>query len=353
MRADRGEDDHLPLQIAHGETPVRLSLHGLADVPVLVVGLRELVVRTPQGLAVGHALVILPRVGDQAVHLVPKPFVHEARALVAVQQGFASTGDRLHVLQEDRHEEEHVLRHVLLEVCVLQGVAGVRARGPDRIRRELRDDVCDREEVAFRLRHLLVVDKQPAVAEEALGPHVRLLLPDAGVVVQGHRQVVLNEVLARDAEVHGVPKPELLPHLLQHRLRDLRLLRLGAVQEHEVPDLVREVLRLDALWAALGSVQYTTLQHVRHRVVRHVDRAVRQRLDDELLVPRHLRAEAERSAASPLLQPADGVAEGVLDALVVRAEGRGQEMVFDLLAPRLLAVLQVPLVDPRDDALVP
>mmetsp|Transcript_80999 Transcript_80999/g.234842 ORF Transcript_80999/g.234842 Transcript_80999/m.234842 type:complete len:490 (-) Transcript_80999:1018-2487(-) len=173
------------------------------------------------------------------------------------------------------------------------------------------------------------------------------------MIVQGHGQVIVDQILAGYAQVHGVPKPELLPHLLEEVLRDLRALGHRAVEVDEVPHLVRHVLGLNgAQGAAILAIQSLVLKEVAHGVVRHVDRAVRQGLDDELLVPWHLRAQAERTAARPLLQPRHGVLEGLLDARIVCAEVLALHVVLDGLSPRLLTVLQVPLVDQSDDAFV-
>mmetsp|Transcript_29014 Transcript_29014/g.73666 ORF Transcript_29014/g.73666 Transcript_29014/m.73666 type:complete len:581 (+) Transcript_29014:153-1895(+) len=291
VRADGAEDDHLPLQVPHCEALVRLRRGGLADVPVLIERGQELKVARPQGLAVIHAGVEPLALLDEAIQLVRKPPVREEPVVLAFPQWLLALDDRLHGLYEDGEGEQRLVGNALIEVGRLQRVAGVGQGEAHGVRRVLHHDVFQGKEVALGLRHLLVVDQQPAVAEEALRPHVRLLLPDARVVVEGHGQVVLDQVLARDAQVHRIPEPELLAHGLQRLLGDLALRQL-ALQEHVVPDLRREVLGLDARCGALRAVQ-VALQKVRDGVVGHVDRAVGQRLDDELLVPRDFGAEAE------------------------------------------------------------
>lgn len=42
-------------------------------------------------------------------------------------------------------------------------------------------------------------------------PELRAVLPDAGVVVEGHGEMVRDEVLRGTPEVHGVPVLELRP----------------------------------------------------------------------------------------------------------------------------------------------
>ena len=54
----------------------------------------------------------------------------------------------------------------------------------------------------------------------------------------------------------------------------------------------------------MSSVQFASLKEVCHGVVGHVDGRVGEALDEPGLVPRHLAAQPEGSAARVLLQPA-------------------------------------------------
>mmetsp|Transcript_128627 Transcript_128627/g.274464 ORF Transcript_128627/g.274464 Transcript_128627/m.274464 type:complete len:412 (+) Transcript_128627:1637-2872(+) len=172
------------------------------------------------------------------------------------------------------------------------------------------------------------------------------------MVVQAHGEVILDEVLPRDSEVHGVPEPELFAHLLQSLCGDLAAFRHGTLKHDEVPYFWRQVPRLDAIATRLRPIQIA-LEKMGHRVVRHVNGAVRQGFYDELLVPGHPSAETERSATGPLLQPTDGIHEGVLDTVIIGAEVGALQVLLDLGPPALFAVLQVPLVDARHHTLVP
>mmetsp|Transcript_21945 Transcript_21945/g.62701 ORF Transcript_21945/g.62701 Transcript_21945/m.62701 type:complete len:469 (+) Transcript_21945:1730-3136(+) len=164
--------------------------------------------------------------------------------------------------------------------------------------------------------------------------------------------MIVDQVLPGNAEVHRVPESEFFPHPLQQILRDLGVGHL-TIEVDEVPDLVVQVLWFNRTQrASTLAVQGLVLQEVAHRVIRHVDRTVGQGFDEELLVPRDFRAEAERSAASPLLQPRDGVPKRLLDPRVVSLEIAAVQVVLNLLLPRLLAILEVPLVDRGDNALV-
>ena len=82
------------------------------------------------------------------------------------------------------------------------------------------------------------------------------------------------------------------------------------------------------------------LQDVGNGVERHVDCGVGEGLDEELWVPGHAGAQAKRPGARPLVEPAEGVLEGVQHSLVVQVHALQRPL--SLLAPLLLAVCDVP-----------
>jgi len=59
-----------------------------------------------------------------------------------------------------------------------------------------------------------VIKHQVAVAEVTARHHF-LLLPDGLMIVQTHRQVVSDEILSTDSQIHGIPIVELIPQLLE------------------------------------------------------------------------------------------------------------------------------------------
>mmetsp|Transcript_66053 Transcript_66053/g.157952 ORF Transcript_66053/g.157952 Transcript_66053/m.157952 type:complete len:222 (-) Transcript_66053:1837-2502(-) len=172
------------------------------------------------------------------------------------------------------------------------------------------------------------------------------------MVVERHGEMVLNEVLAGNPQVHGVPELELFVHALQDLLLDLGLLRHGPLEEDVVPHLIRKVAWFDPLWAALRAINDTSLENMGNSVVGHVDGAVRQRFDQELLVPWNAGAKTEGTTASPLSKPGDGIQERFLDAIIVLPEVLACDVLLDLAAPLLLSVLEVPLVDRSNHTLV-
>eukprot|EP00760_Papus_ankaliazontas_P003200 PhM_4_TR11492/c0_g1_i1/m.5952 len=106
------------------------------------------------------------------------------------------------------------------EVGIVEGVASVGEGKAAAIGGVLVNSVAERAEVAKGLGHLLLLDENVTIAVDALGPLRRVVLPDGGVVVQEHCQVVLDQILAADTEVNGVPVQELIAQLLEGLLRD-------------------------------------------------------------------------------------------------------------------------------------
>ena len=230
-------------------------------------------------------------------------------------------------LELGRQVEDGAVRDDAVVVGVVDAVARVGAREARRVRAPLLDRALHRDEVALGLGHLLRVHLHEAVAVDAPRPHLGLLGPHGGVVVERHGQVVGDEVLARDAHVHGVPELELAAQLLHRSLGHPQLGVVLGVEEDVVPEGLGALLGRDAVrrvGAALLAEEVAALEQVRHRVEGHVDGRVGERLDEELLVPRHARAQPEGARARPAAQPAEGVVEGLGHRGVVALEPREQ-----------------------------
>mmetsp|Transcript_41491 Transcript_41491/g.123989 ORF Transcript_41491/g.123989 Transcript_41491/m.123989 type:complete len:208 (-) Transcript_41491:1673-2296(-) len=174
---------------------------------------------------------------------------------------------------------------------------------------------------------------------------------DGGVRVEAEAQVVLDEVLSRHAQIKGVPVLKLAAHLCQGLLANRAVARQLLAQEDVVPHLVGHVLWLDrAAGGARLAVHVALLQHVRHRVVGHVDGRIGERLDEEVLVPRHARAQTKGPRARPLLQPSKARNKLVLGLVAVRLQLI--ERLARQRAPLILAIRQVPLVGERHHAII-
>lgn len=118
-------------------------------------------------------------------------------------------------------------------------VIRVRARGACGVRMERTDRSSEGLEVTCVLGHLLRVQQQVAVRAEAARPHVRR--EDSSVVVQAEGEVVLDEVLAGDAQVEGVPEVELVLHALHHISGDRAALWGGLPQKDGIPNFLQFV----------------------------------------------------------------------------------------------------------------
>jgi len=128
--------------------------------------------------------------------------------------------------------------------------------------------------------------------------------------VEGKGQVVLDEILARHAQVQRVPVLELSAHRLQHLLRNIAV-NLVRPRKDVVPDGIGHLLSCDLADALLFAVNIP-VEVMRHRVVGWVDGAVAKRLDEEFGIPGQLGAETVRSCTGPLTKPAQGAGKLML-----------------------------------------
>mmetsp|Transcript_132905 Transcript_132905/g.230952 ORF Transcript_132905/g.230952 Transcript_132905/m.230952 type:complete len:281 (+) Transcript_132905:995-1837(+) len=274
--ADWRKYDQPPFKVPHHKALVRQTNFAPADVSVIVKQGSELVIPSSQGLTVVHGLIMLFGLDHKPVHLICEPLVHKAAIIWTLHGRLFTIHEHLQRLKYHRKFQDGLFGHLLLQVGILKSVTCIRTSQANCVCSVHLHDFGHGEEVALGLRHLLTVNQKPAVAEHAPWPQLRLFLPDAGVVVQAHGQVVLDEILARYPQVHRVPVPEFLAHLLEDSLLTLPCLVLGhcTIQEDVVKHVVGQLLRFDARRVAFGSIHYTILQDVGNAVVGHVDRAV-------------------------------------------------------------------------------
>jgi len=127
------------------------------------------------------------------------------------------------------------------------------------------------KEVTSGLGHLLVIDHEEAVRVEGLRHAIGAVVPDSRVVIQRHDKVVVQQVLAGDTEVEGVPELKLATHALEDLLRDANGLLVGSIEEDVVEEIVRELLGLDLGLTHLRTVENATLEEVGDGVVGHID----------------------------------------------------------------------------------
>mmetsp|Transcript_30131 Transcript_30131/g.35537 ORF Transcript_30131/g.35537 Transcript_30131/m.35537 type:complete len:338 (-) Transcript_30131:1151-2164(-) len=174
------------------------------------------------------------------------------------------------------------------------------------------------------------------------------------MTIKSHCQVVANEVLARDTQVHRVPVLELRSERLQSGSRDVCLWE-RAAQVNVVENVIVQLFGFDATRVGFGPIKVSlSLKHVCDGVVGHVNGAVREGLDHPLLVPRHLSAQTKQTRTSPLLEPSESKVELVEDILRVWRElGRVVHVLRHLFFPRLLAIAQVPLISHGDHTGLP
>mmetsp|Transcript_34883 Transcript_34883/g.80805 ORF Transcript_34883/g.80805 Transcript_34883/m.80805 type:complete len:627 (+) Transcript_34883:1067-2947(+) len=321
-------------------------IHFLRPINVERLEAVEEVVASLEAVAPHHAREVPLRVEDELVHLVLEVLLRQQ--LVACSQ-LARRLRLEHLLDKLNIVEEVVARlvgHLPLEVGVEESVARVCEGEPSRVGRVEILRLLQHQKVARRLRHFLVIDVHEAVGVEATRPEVGPLVPYCSVVVEGHSEVVANEVLAAHTKVHRVPVLELSLELIEDRRRDIGREVKIAAHENVIENLVVQLLRGHSARRGIVTTKVIrALEEGSDGVVGHVDRGITQRLNYPLVIPRKLSSEPKETRARPLLQPAKGLVELVEDLLRVRRKGVGVvHVISDPVLPLLVAILQVPLV---------
>jgi hypothetical protein len=87
-------------------------------------------------------------------------------------------------------------------------------------------------------------------------------------------------------------------------------------------------------------------------VVGHVNSGVRQRLYQELGVPRELGAKTCGARASPLVEPLKGLFKLLLGLLIVTIEGCGLDVIHNEILPVFFSIGEEPLVAESNDAFI-
>jgi len=162
-----------------------------------------------------------------------------------------------------KHEELHngSVCNRLIKVRVVQRISRISQGDAGRISTVLFDALIQREEVSSRLGHFVSIEAQVAIAEIASRHAVLIVLPDCLVVIQRHRQVVSDEIFARDSQIHRVPVVELVPEL-----SELLFGHAGAffgvkwlLEENIVESFDRHSFSRDVGWTDLGTLHYAAL----------------------------------------------------------------------------------------------
>ena len=345
---------YLETDVLGDQVLVERNAGSSASLTVHVTSVQEIVVSSLESKLVRGLLVVLAGLVDKSVHLVVEQGILEAVELASAERLVLE--GLLDPLLVGVEPENGVVGNILDEVGVGDTITGISKSDTGGVGTVLLDDVVKGHEVAGRLGHLLAVELQVAVGTDGLGP---VLAGEEGdVVVQPEGQVVGDEILAGDTDVEGIEVLELAAHRVESLLGDAGLGdqvvgQLGAAED-VVPDLVNHLLSANVALTLLATEE-VLVQPVSDSVVGHVDGRVRKRLDKEVVVPRKLGAETVGTGASPLLEPADDALEGVLGVGVVGVDALAV-LVLDVVvengAPRVLTVVNVPLVHEGNGALI-
>jgi len=147
--------------------------------------------------------------------------------------------------------------------------------------------------------------------------------------------MIRDEVVCGEPLGDGVPVLPLRPEVE------------GALVGPTVDGVVAVKQRVEKV--AVEILDLDLLEAVGDGVVGHVDRRVRQRFDDELVVPREPGSEPVVADTGPLVEPVDGV--GVLPAGVLGGRIQPFDGALGGLLPVLVVVREEPRILIRDDDL--
>lgn len=110
-----------------------------------------------------------------------------------------------------------------IEVGIIKRISCICKSDSSCVTSELLNAVFDSKEVSSRFGHLFIIQNHVSITEHSLGHHL-VILPNGGVIIQRHCQVVSNQVFTRDSKVHRVPELEFVSHFVKFLLRDLAAL---------------------------------------------------------------------------------------------------------------------------------
>jgi hypothetical protein len=141
------------------------------------------------------------------------------------------------------------------EISIIQGITSISESNSGSISTVSVDTVIECQEVTLGLGHLFSVNSDVTIAEETSRP-VLGVLPDSGVVVEGHGQVISDEILGGNSQIHWVPVFKFFSHLSKLFFGDISWL-VGSAQEDVIEDIIGQVLRVNSKKTRLGSFHIT------------------------------------------------------------------------------------------------
>jgi len=298
-----------------------------------------------------HGFVILFSQEDTSADFVSESSINEFQIFIgsSFSEGREGIQSRFNPGFDVGKSEDSVISGTLDEVGIIESITGISEGNSGSISTIDLDGIIQSQEVTQTLGHLFTIDVDITIAEETSGPELGVF-PNSGMVVERHGEMVSDEILGRDSQIQRIPVLEVFSEYSQFIFRDsARLVR--SIKEDVIPSITSQVFMLNTKKTRLSTFKIT-LDEMSNSVVRHVDSGIRERFDQELGVARKSSTQTEASGDTPFLKPADRFFEGLEDGIVISVEVGRSDVIKDLVLPFFFTVLEVPLIDERDNTLI-
>jgi len=298
-----------------------------------------------------HGFIILFSQEDTSADFVGESLINEFQVFIGSRfsEGREDFQGRFDPGFDVGKSEDSVISGTLDEVGIIKSITSISEGDSSSISTIDLDGIIQSQEVTETLGHLFIIDVNVTVTEETSGPEFAVF-PNSGMIVKGHGEMVSDEILGGDSQIQRIPVLEVFSEDSQFIFRNsARLIR--SIKEDVVPSVSGQIFMLDSEETSLSTFKIT-LDEVSNSVVSHVDGRIRERFDQELGVARKSSTQTEASGDTPFLKPADGFFEGLEDSIVISVEFVRSDMVEDLVLPFFFTVLEVPLINEGDNALI-
>jgi hypothetical protein len=245
--------------------------------------------------------------------------------------------------------EDSVISGGLDEVGIIKSITGIGKGDSGSISTVDSDGIIQSQEVTQTLGHLFTINVNITVAEESSRP-VFAVIPNSGMVVERHGEMVSDEILGRDSQVQRIPVLEVFSKNSQFIFGNSAWL-IRSIQEDIVPSFTGQIFMRNVQKTSLSTFKIT-LDKMSNSVVSHIDGGIRKRFNQELGVARKSGTQTEASRDTPFLKPANGFFEGLEDGIMISVEFIRSDVIEDGVLPFFLTVSEVPLINIRNNTLI-
>jgi len=268
--ADGVDEDQLEFDISENQVFSEALFTATED--VIFLDGAELEKTVLKDFSESHGFVGLFGQEDASVDFVGEGSVNEFQVFVGgvFSEGGDGIQDGLDPGIDVGKPEDSVISGSLDEVGVIKSITGIGEGDSGSISTVDLDGIIQSQEVTQTLGHLFTINVNITVAEEASGP-VFAVFPNSlirklsllikyfffyGMVVEGHGEMVSDEILSRDSQVQRIPVLEVFSKNSQFIFRNSAWLVRG-IQEDVVPSFTGQIFMMDSEETSLGTFKVT------------------------------------------------------------------------------------------------